>query len=584
MKKQVALAVILAAALCIAPLAACAEQKDPAGKAFNMADYVTELPDSLTAESYFQSTPDFASVKRIDGLKLQWFNDYNYNYPVAEERGTGENNGLSRLYSLKEEKAVSGWYNRILTSHTPFLILLKQDDSSDGSYSNVFQIATPAGRVFPSEPLPYEYYNSLDLSGGGYYDPDIGDMRLQWYGISYTAADGVVQTEYVGYANGEWKDLSAEDVGLTSSSSSGIYQPGDTLGIPKTPLADPDTYPNYIYKDYSYTREGNNGAYRFTFYKGESKLGSVTVFGGLMLGVVGKYFYYYEAEAVSAVAENGYNVEYAEGYSTQKANMTLCRYDFTSGKTEKVERNYFYATSGSSSSMIASALYNKRTNDFDHLTVRAFQKTDGVAVVSDVSPCYTFILDDEALISFDLTAKSISSSSFYQLSEERFLSGTTILDKEMNTVAHLPSYNNSPKVWKAQSLILVSAASSECFAVDYNGKVVIAGISSLNSCIISGGNLVAKGQSGETLVFSKTAPTGKTLNEVIGAEKSAFISSANGLLFIGDDNVYIFYSCGGKKIGEFTGYVNVSSGAAYGAKYFCTATDENGEPVTLIFQ
>ncbi len=586
MKKQVALAAALAAALCIAPLAACAEQNDPAGKSFDMADYAAELPDTLTAESYFRSVPDFSSVKRLDGLNLQLFKGASCNYPVAKEFGTGENSDRCRLYSLTEEKAVSGWYDEISISQGPFLVLLKQEENAEGGPSStLFQLATPTGKIFPSEPLPYSSYGSLTLSGNRYYDPESGQSRYD-YTISCPTADGIMQTEHVLYENGAWKDLSAEDSG--KAENGGAYQPGDTLVIPKTPLADPDVYPNYIYKDYSYTREGNSSSYyQYIFYKGEEKVGSATVFGGMTLGVVGKYFYYYETEAVSANAEKGYNVEYAGGYSAQKANMTLCRYDFTSDKTEKVERNYLYTLASSSYGLTSSALYNRRTNDFDRLTVRAYQKTDGVAIVSNVSPCHTFILDDEALVSLDLAEKNISSPSFYRLSGERFLSGTTIFDKEMNTVAVVPNYNNySPKVWKAESLILARADLMNYIAVDYDGKVVIAGMnaSDMGDCVISGGNLAMEGENGEILVFSKTAPTGKRLHEVIGLEKNVLISSANGLLFTETGNGYTFYSFNGKKIGEFTGDTDLSSGVAYGAKYFCTATDEKGETVTLIFQ
>lgn len=573
MKKQFAMAAVLTAALCIAPLAAC-DGTDPKGKPFEMADYALELPISFTTEYRMENVAEYASVKQIDGLRLSGLSSYyGHEYSVAVECGTGENSGLIRLYSLKEERAVSDeWYASYQDyNNGPFLLLACE--TGEG-----YRLATPTGEIFPAQPI-----RQSDLSfAEGTYSPEPTRVA-PWYSVTYPMENGSTQTKYIGYDQNEWKNLTEANVKQENAGSG--YKPGDTLGLSKTPICNLSAHPNYLYKDYSYVSEGSGDTYCYTFYRGEEKIGSVTVFGDAELGVLGQYFYYYSITAVSANAERGYNVEITQGSTTYKADLTLYRFNFTNGKNEKVESNYFFMPISSSA-----MLYNNRTNDFDRMAVAAYKKTDGVAVVSEYAPQYTFILDENAHISLDLTAKN-AAYTFYRLSDDRFLSGYTIFDKEMNTVAQLPDYRE-PIVWKEQSLILASLSYSSYLAVDYNGKVVLAGLGRVteSGAFISGGNLVARGQDGEMLVFSGSAPGGKTLQAAIGAGKDASVYSAHGLLYTLEETDsyvphYTFYNCSGTKLGEFhCSFQDVSYGTYYRGKYFCTATDEEGNYLTLLFK
>lgn len=552
MKKNTLFAALLAAAICAMPLAGC-DSEAPDGKPFEIENYATELPESMSVSSRFREIPAFTTMQTIHMRLRSLMN----NPEMALEYGTGENEDNCRLYSMKREAAATGWYASIsvYSGSSPYLILTTLTDSSD----YVYQIAWPTGELLLEE----TFTSAPDLTtGGGYYETESGES-VRWYGLTYYPEDGEPQAFYTAYADGAWKKLSEKDIYGEDEG----YKVGDSLGVVKTPLADPVTYPDYIYKDYGYVREGSSYAYKYTFYKGNDKLDSVTVFNGAVCGVVGHYFYYYDQTPVSMDSESGYNVEIVEsGSSSQKLNTTLRRYDFVNGKDEKVDLNYYFTPSGT--------LYNKKTNDFDRILVHAYKENNGVTIVSQSSPQYTMILDDEAHLSFDLTAKNVSTP-FYQLSEDRFLMGRTIVDKDLNTVVQLP--NSSFSVWKEQSLMITSDYSGY-IAVDYDGKVALAGMNGIWG--VCGNHIIAYNKEGVAAAFSKAVPEGKTMIEITGNKDTVYI---NDLLYVQTENNIVFYDMEGKQIGEFEGALSGTDPVMYDGKYFFSANDGT-EYVTLLFK
>ncbi len=578
MKKAAILATVLAAALCAAPLAACDEEGAAPivsaphavtvdGKAFNAADYALALPaNKTTGGEYYGQIPEFKTMQKLS-LQLSAMSYDGNTLDVAKEVGTGENAGKYRLYDLRNAKSLEGWYSRISTfNYTPF-IYLESEENDDTTYL----VAYPTGELVTTKA-----FDNLDS-----FSPNSGSIRIenryvQYYSLTYATTDTALETVYVGYVDGAWKKLTEAEVHPQASG----YEIGDVL-LTKTPLLNLDTYPDYIYKDYSASAEGNSdgSVIKYTLYKNDQALNSITVYNNNALGMIGKYFYYYEMQAVNQDATSGYNVESSYG----KANAVLHRFNIVENKDEVVDADYFFERQYSSNSL---TLYNKTANDADKLVVSAYQEVNGVALVSDFAPRYTLVIDDEAKVSADLTGKGISSS-LYRLSDNRYLSGNIILDKNLSMVASLPSSNLC--VWEEQSLIfcegnLSSTAEPKLFAVDFDGKVVMAGMQYWRGTygVVCGDGFLTSNRDGDLAVFSKSTPTGKTLEEILGVEEYGTLGDI--LLYVNAEGTYTFYTIAGKEIGEFEGNVSGSSAILCGGNGYVSATDSEGNAVTLLFK
>ncbi len=586
MKKTAILATVLAAALCIAPLAACGENSGSAsvavdGKPFNMADYAIELPESSTVPNgNFAEIPAFKSVQALD-VQLERISWSGYgdgsSMECAKERGTDENNGKWRLYNLKNSQSLTEWYSSISTvSDSPFLVL-----ESAESEPTTYRLAYPTGEMVTSATFDSRSFSTSN----GYYTVDGTSKR--YYSVTYQTNTSE-ETAYVAFVDGAWKKLTEADIQPQQTSDD--YQVGEFLGVVKTPLVeingDEEDYPDYIYKDYSYTAEGeSSSAINYTLYKGSEKLDSMMVFGGTsnVLGVVGKYFYYYESRPVSAEANSGYNFETSAYGQTEKYNMILHRYSITEKKDEVVNTNYIFMVGRNSGT-----LYNYSTNDFDRIVVTAYPKTNGVAIVSSGAPTYTLILDEDARVSFDMTGKNVSSR-FYKLSDDRYFTGRTILDKESNTVATIP-YSNAT-IWEEQSLILCGNYSN-FIAVDYDGKVAIVGdTSNAQNIVVCGNSIVVTKYNYDRVVYSKSSPNGKTLDEIMGGTDYSTFDNCPLIYTTAEQNdtyTISFYNFIGTKVGEFktannNAFSRYTSPITCGGKYYFSATDEDSKPVTLVF-
>lgn len=571
MKKSTVLATFLIASLCVAPLAGCGNGDDVEidGEKFVLANYAMELPAAKTLTSYAEYSSAVMKNFRIEAIG----STPSEPYEIARVRGKDANSGKYALYNLKRDSVVSDYYDAVSQlSSSPFY-LLRSDETGE------YRIASPTGGLIVDRAFDSNSFRT----GSSYYYNAKGE-RITYYYLGYpdNTETGMTQV-YCTYDSEakEWIDLTEEEIEQTQSG----YELGDTLGLTKIPLADKTEYPGYTYSDYSYTREGSSyTAQKFTFYRENEELDSVTVYNGSELGVLGHYFYYYKIDAVSSDATTGYNVEIVgSSGSSMKANFTLCRYDFVNGDFDEVDTDYVLGVNGS-----YTRLYSNTSQDFDMALAQVYKKTDGVAVISEVARSYLLIFDAEMDVSFNLTSKSSSGSTrsleFYRLSDNRFLMGSSIIDENMNVLVQFPS--SSVSVWKEQNLVMFYDSNmSTYYLADFDGKIVVKDISTSGSSPIAfGANLLAYNKDGDRAVFSKSNPTGKLLSDIIShGDDETIGTSYQGLLVKTSGDVQTFYNYSGKEVGSLTGFNRYSS-FSYAGRLYYTGTDESGADATLIFK
>ena len=136
MKKTAILATALAAALCLAPLAACGDASGSGatsveidGKPFNMADYAVELPENMMIpNNSYREIPAFKSFRKLNVqlYSLSWYgSEDGSSMEFAQEVGKDTNSGKYRLFNLKTEQSLTEWYSSIslVSSGSPFIVL-----------------------------------------------------------------------------------------------------------------------------------------------------------------------------------------------------------------------------------------------------------------------------------------------------------------------------------------------------------------------------------------------------------------------------------------------------------------------------
>lgn len=269
-----------------------------------------------------------------------------------------------------------------------------------------------------------------------------------------------------------WESVEEED---TETPVDSDYKAGAQFGIERVNLAevmsDCEEYPESNYDGIEFTYEGDDENGKYTFYKDDKLISSVTVEGEVFF--VGNYLYYYSVEPVSFEATRGYNVV-TQGISITgdvyeiKENYTLHRFNFVKGgKVKEVDFDYIVTYA-------EGPLYNYTDKAFDKLTAIAYKKVNGVVVISENTKEYSLVLDDKLNVVADLTATNLSDLEVYKLKDGRYLAGEYILDDGLNTVAEL----NSPTVWVEKELIATGvydeyAHTDKTVFVDFDGKVVI---------------------------------------------------------------------------------------------------------------
>ena len=532
MKKQL-FATMLAATLFTLPLAACGGASNAVkqnGEKFVIADYALDL-DGVTAEykGYAHDDPD---------LTKQFYRMT----PISGASFSGEPELMMcnyGLYNVKSNTYPDGnnTYEEIsYVSGTPFLKMRASLESEE------YYFAAPTGQRIRDWPY-YSYQTSSGAlsNGSTYYKLTLSEEEAFYWTYDKTAQ--------------EWKELTAEEA--TGTKDTGEYQVGDTVGVKKYPVSNlvfgsGEVPEEYIYADISYAIEKGNGATRYTFYRAGEKVGSFSMYGEYTLGIIGKYFYFYEIEAVSTDSLGGYNFESffsSNGSQVFKGNIALYRFDITSGALGLVNPSYFYLPISSE----ASLLYNKTKHDADKAVVNAVKKVNGIFVLNELSTTYRLIIDENAKVSVDLTDKPIDENAkFYQLGENAYLSGNLVLDGDMNTVVQLPG---DGLVWRSQGLIISRPTTSTAIVTDYEGKVVIPEFTITKSysdqLSVSGKNIVGY-LDGVQAVFSAEYPDGRTLSEVTGDWNST-LTAAYGMIMATDDTTTTFYDLSGAYYGSFNG-------------------------------
>lgn len=476
MKKLKAVAAVaLAAVAGAATLTACSGKNLGADK-FKIADYAHPL-NSVYAQNHLTDYADSQYVndaytgmikKNYASVSAVSSSGNNVFVNATVERGSTT---TYTFYDLKNDTELfynlysSVNSNSFYSPHygTLYYYTLARKSDTVGYYK---QYAGPDGKLLTYEMFDTGSYYSSDIYLNyetGYKNED--GTWLDYFKMTYSTSTGSEYTKYFCYSEDEdgemtWNTVTTTALEKTDSHSE--YKEGEQLGLPKTKIsANTDDYPVNNYKGIEYTVEGGSTK-TYTFYKNNSKLSSISVADGDIIGYVGDYVYYTEREYVSADATKGYNFEVNAGEGTViKVNVKLYRYNFIKDKgLKEIKMDDYVIIDGQE-------LYNYSSKKFDAFIAGAYKTVNGVAVATS-NPSLV-VLNEKGKVIADLSGTEIynlNGLDIYKLANNRFLAGSSILDSKSKVVAHIPF---SATVWSEKQLIYCS---NNMF-IDYNGKVVI---------------------------------------------------------------------------------------------------------------
>ena len=583
MKKLSIAATALAVALCALPMAAACDNGGTTtkdfkvnGKKFNVADYALSLEDSSKNYEANKALTSYAeknfSVQRRISSRFALVD-------LHDEEKTGY-----QLYDFEKEATVrsSVWYtgtaeingdNYAWNSSTVFFGLTTTETEKE--------YFTPTGELVTTDEIIYTPYVTRYLFHNE--EESTYTYRFSYVTESDEADLYFAYTQNTKTKETTWAKIDEEKYEEFYEVEDDELKVGDSLGLEKQPLVNEKRYPDYIYKNYSYTEEGNLARTR-TFYNGDKEIGSFTYYGN-QLGYLGKYFYYYEKDAVSADAKSGYNYETTDDGATVKTNYRVYRYNFTKGgKAKEVKLDFL--PDFESPYLVFNPFYNNTTNDFDLVQTSVYKLTNGVAV--DGGKTYLLLLDVNLKVSADVTAKGVSTL-FYKLSETRFLSGRTILDEKLNTVAQLPSEYDYVRVWEEQELIVAHGynygSGYAALFVDFDGKVALPPFERCGGAV--GGTVFALNEDGDLALFTTTNTNGTTVDSLVSVNEDEGEVLITDYLLAGllikrttdarDDSyttyTYTVYDLAGNKLGTVANAtVSSFSPTAYGETYVVSFT------------
>lgn len=565
MKKLKAIAAVaLAAVAGAATLTACSGKNLGADK-FKIADYAHPL-NSVYAQNHLTDYADsqyvndaytgmikknYASVSAVSSSGNNVFanarvetkdgqtttTSYTF-YDVRNDREL-----FTGLYTAVEYNYFSSGHYGSLDYYT-----LVRKSLVDGGYN--IQYAGPDGRLLTYEIFSsYSYYYANDINLRYFSSYKDGDGTwLDFFKMTYTPDSGTEEVvKYFCYskdADGEmiWKEVTEEALEEPETESDSDYKAGTQLGLTKVKIdANNEDYPVNNYKGIEYTVEGGSTK-TYTFYKNNSKLSSISVADGDIIGYVGDYVYYTEREYVSADATKGYNFEVNAGEGTViKVNVKLYRYNFIKDKgLKEIKMDDYVIIDGQE-------LYNYSSKKFDAFIAGAYKTVNGVAVATS-NPSLV-VLNEKGKVIADLSGTEIynlNGLNIYKLANNRFLAGSSILDSKSKVVAHIPF---SATVWAEKQLIYCS---NNMF-IDYNGKVVIEP---------APGRLYFYGDaaysSSDDKIHNLTNPSGVELKDVISInEENGEVAYISGGLIIKRTPVksgltaynYTIYNLSGEQLG-----------------------------------
>ena len=476
-KAKIVASVVLAAALSTTMFAAACGKEDKGGHTkdgaeFKLAEYAHALDSKYAEENRYDYAKNNSNIHdAFTGvIKKSYKNlekDGSSDFAIATVANEDADDTYT-LYDIKNDKELFTGYDRITRQSGYFehFVLIKKNASDKYEY----QYVGPDGKtvIGPKFTEDTKYVSShIDIDSLPGYTDEEGNI-FRFYSVTYTTGTGAnekevekffcIMTDEDGVVT--FKEVKEADTEIPEEESE--YPAGTQLGLTRRELGDSELFPSQ-WDGIEYTVEGNLSS-TYTYYKNDTKLSSFSIKNGSLIGHVGNYAYFVEMEAVGIQATDGYNVEALTEYYSGKAMYTLYRYDFVNAAAEAEEVKTDYVVMGGTT-----RLYNYTTKKYDKLVVTAVKKENGVAIYNVASKTYRLILDEDFNISADISDKNVESFNFYKLKDNRFLSGNTIVDGDLNIVAQLPG--NNPRVWADRSLIVCN--SSGTMFVDFDGKVVV---------------------------------------------------------------------------------------------------------------
>lgn len=514
-------AVVLAAAVCAAPLAACGNKTDDsffgrhilteAERAAETGDYdtypafaeIAELAGSSIETTAFSAT----GVVIVDGTKA---------YDVAAGRMLFADAGYSNLEVVTMRGEETYYYYRVMIGGKETLL-------------------TPTGEafctdaVFGSSPWVVTMYRN--------------GRRGEYLRYTENTADGGMATRYA-YIDGQITaetfsadELEAENglpgVGERFETEKEVFS--EFLGLSVT-----DTF-----ADNRYVRPetSENGEQALVFYNAAGKRLSrfVVPFNALPDSRVyadGRIFYQ-TADYVDPLAADGYN--YVDG---GKFLVKSYSFGIDSGKTEALSLDYIIIGT-------EQYMYNFHAERVDAMSVNVVEMTDGVAVAG-------YNREDIYIINGEGEVQLKASDCYYGLPKVRvgdnFLTDRNcIVDRDLSLVAELPS-DATVETYPSVDGVVVTTEGL-VGVVDYAGKVKVPFTGDPYGVAVSGRMVVAI--NGDDYVLDLNTGATQLLSEICGTETGITVST-DGYLYVAAGGAYDVYAYTGEKV--FTGTAHTGAG------------------------
>lgn len=586
MKKKLVILTLIIALLCL-PLIACGgEQKAPTNKKVNLTEYAMPIDYSIGGEEVYPSSKLYTKANKLDGVYVTEKNSYG----VALVRNADNKYGV---YNLE-----TGSY---LLGGSAFSMAAFQNDFIGVAGTEQGQIAlyTPFGEPV----IAMSKISNLDINTESYYRAGKYETS-EVYVVSYlpegkTDEADTVNKYYV-YEGETIKDApSFKEVEFSSlRKNSNDNSVGATINAlelrPVNSVGLGDTA-GYVYgTQVNATYNGDTANAIVTFYKDGSETGSFSVKNGNMLGIVGKYAYYYEVESLPYDAKKGYNVytQLSNDFtSAKKENVTYYRYDILKGKSSKYNPGYYIADD------FSRAMFNYTTEQSDVTVVSAVNYVDGVASVTSTTPMRTYVVDQDLKVVADLTDKPYDFSyPAYKLKDNRVLirgdynSDTReatyyIVDDKLETVASFKAYQGC-RIDKTGIITYVTSATNNysTMGITFDGTVVFEPKYTVGLLNTFEGYAIASTENAGKLFSYNSANTSGT-EITVGEHETINYNSSYGVAFKynSDSRALTVYNAKGDVIATIANAssANISISKSGKAAYFNVTTTEGSATYIL---
>ncbi len=502
-------AVVLAAAVCAAPLAACGNKTDDS---FFGRHIPTEAEQAAEA-GQFDTYPTFTEIAELTGSSIDTTFFLASGAVIVDDVCAYDVNAGRMLF------ADAGY------SDLTIVILTGQEDYfyyravSGGTTLYL----TPDGEAFCTDAAGSTSVVRLYRDGvrGEYlrYTENTADGGTS---VRYARIDGKITAET--FAADELTATGGlPDTGERFETEKEVFS--EFLGLSVT-----DTF-----ADNRYVRPetSENGEQALVFYNAAGKRLSrfVVPFNALPDSRVyadGRIFYQ-TADYVDPLAADGYN--YVDG---GKFLVKSYSFGIDSGKTEELSLDYVVTG-------LEQPLYDFRAGRVDAAHVTVIEMTGGIAI-ADYSRTDTYIIDGEGAVQLK------GADCYYGLPGVRvgdnFLTDKNcIVDRELSLVAELPA-NATVETYPSVDGIVVTTAEGVVGVVDYAGKVKVPFTGESFGVVRSGCMVVAI--DGISHVLDLNTGAVRPVSELCGTDTVSV--SADGYLYVAAGDVYDVYAYTGEKV------------------------------------